>query len=466
MQATGPPTHPSKDPLEYRGGLAGALAPLALFLAAVGWLGLSGAPDERGLWPVLLGCLALGIVLARKPADYVEAALGGMSRPVVMLMVMAWLLAGVLGALVNASGFVEALISLASRAGVTGGGFAALSFLICALVATATGTSLGTVIVCAPILYPAGGILGADLAVTMGAILGGATFGDNVSPISDTTIASATTQGADIGGVVRSRLKYALPASAVALALYVTMGSGGGEGTGETAFPDVPLQALAILIGPAVTLALLFRRRHLVESLMGGVVVTAALALGLGLVAPADLLSIDRERYLARGLLLQGMERGIGISVFTILLMGVVAGVEAGGVLERLTSRLRARSFGPRTVEAWIFATVSTAVIVTTHSVVAILGVGEFVRDTGEAAGVSAYRRANILDVTVCTYPFLLPFFIPTILAASLSASGSDFGVPRVAPLDVGLANFHSWALLGVVLIAIATGYGRGEGKG
>ena len=93
----------------------------------------------------------------------------------------------------------------------------------------------------------------------------------------------------------------------------------------------------------------------------------------------------------------------------------------------------------------------------------AILTVGPLAREVGASAGVSAYRRANVLDVAVCTYPFVLPFFIPTILAASMTAGAAN--MPRLSPWDAGLHNVHSWALLGVILFAIASGWGRSEGQ-
>ena len=80
----------------------------------------------------------------------------------------------------------------------------------------------------------------------------------------------------------------------------------------------------------------------------------------------------------------------------------------------------------------------SVAVLLTTHSVMAILAVGDLVRDSGRRAGIGRFRRANLLDMTVCTYPFLLPFFIPTILAASATASGESFGIARVSALEAG----------------------------
>jgi Na+/H+ antiporter NhaC len=453
---------PEPPALRFHGGTAGALAPFAVFLAGVAWLGLSGAPDERGFWPILLAGLAVGLLAARDRTAYAEAVLAGMSRPIVMLVVMAWLLAGVLGALVGASGFVEGLVALAGRTGVAGGGFVAAAFLVCAAVSTATGTSLGTMIICAPLLFPAGGMAGADPVMLIGAIMAGATFGDNVSPISDTTIASASTQAADIGGVVRSRLKYALPAAAVALVVY------GAFGAGDTAGTAVPesatrLRGLWMGLAPALVLALLFLHRHLVESLVAGCVAAAALGLVMGLIELPQLLSIDRNAFIARGLILDGMERGVGISVFTILLMGLVGGLEASGVLDRVVARARTVATTPARAEWSIFGAVTAAVFLTTHSVVAILTVGRLASEAGGSAGLSAYRRANILDITVCTYPFLLPFFVPTILAGSLTASGADFGVGRVSAFDAGLANVHSWALLVIVLAAIVTGYGRME---
>lgn len=441
----------------------GALVPLGVFLAGVAALGLSGAPDERGFWPVLLIALGVGVALARDGAAYSEVAIRGMSRPIVMLMVMAWLLAGVLGSLVSAGGFVEAMVTVAQQAGIEGGAFVGVSFLISALVSTATGTSLGTIILVAPLLYPPGGALGAEPAILIASILGGATFGDNISPVSDTTIASAATQDADIGGVVRSRLKYALPAAAVALGLFVLFGGSDGA-TNGTVPTEAPLRGLAAGLGPAVALGMLLRQRHLVESLMAGIFVTVIVGVGFGMFSLGDLLFLDRESFIARGLLLEGMERGIGVSIFTILLMGVVGGVEAGGVLDSLRAKLVAHPPSAARAEWWTFGAVTAAVLLTTHSVVAILGVGELVRETGEAAGVSAYRRANILDVAVCTYPFLLPFFIPTILAASMTAGAVDSGMPRISPLELGLLNFHSWALLAILLVAMTTGYGRREG--
>jgi len=456
-----PPTSaPRATPLRFRGGTVGALAPLALFLAGVSWLGLSGAPDETGFWPVLLGALTLGLLLARDKEEYTDAVVAGMARPLVMVMILAWILAGVLGTLLRESGMVETLVWAARSAGVAGGGYVAMAFLVSAVFSTATGTSLGTLLVCTPLLYPVGPALGADPAFLLGAILGGATFGDNVSPISDTTIASAGTQGADLAGVVRSRMRYALPAAAVSLVAAAFLGGGGGGALEPQAAGGAPpaVGALMLLV-PVAVLTLLLRRRGLMESLMAGVLLAVALGLAFGAFTPSHLLGIDRDNFIATGLLLDGMRRAVGISVFTLLLMGLVGGIEASGLMDRLLAVARARATGPRSAEGWIFSTVSAAVILTTHAVVAILAVGPLAKEAGASFGLGPYRRANLLDVTVCTYPFLFPFFIPTILASALT--GGFDGAPRLSPWSAGLHNVHSWALLAVIVLAIATGWGR-----
>lgn len=458
-----------RAPLEFHGRLAGALAPFVLFLAGVGWLALSGAPDEKGFWPVLLAALALGLALARDRTQYSETVIAAMGQPVVMLMIMAWLLSGVLGVLLNESGFVQALVWGARTLHLTGPLYVGAAFLTCCVVSTSTGTSFGTIMIAGPLLYPAGGALGAPPAVLMGAILAGATFGDSISPVSDTTIASAGSQLTDIPGTVRARLKYVVPAGIVALVASVLLAMGGvpsrvTDGTSLGVAEGGSPAALPMLLVPIAVIALLVRRRHLLEGLFAGIVLALVLGLSLGLIAPAKVLYVDTAAFGAKGLIIDGISRGVGVSIFTILLIGLVGALQASSSVQGVLSWARASTASPRRAEVWIVAAVSVAVLLTTHSVVAMLTVGAFVRELGERAGLSAYRRANLLDMTVCTYPFILPYFLPTILASSASASGEGFGMPRVAPLAAGVMNTYAWALVAAIGFAIVTGYGRGEG--
>lgn len=459
-----PSPAPPPAPLTFYGGLAGALAPFAAFLSGVAWLALNGAPDEKGFWPILLGALMLGLLLAKDRERYAEAMLDGMSERVVMVMLCAWLFAGVMGAVLSAGGLVTGLAWASRTVGLGGGAYVAATFLTTAIVSTATGTSFGTILLCGPILYPAGGAAGAMPAALMGAVLAGATFGDSMSPVSDTTIASSGTQRVDIGGTVRSRLKYAVPAGLVALVASALLGGGGpvSDIVAQTASDAAPASpnGLVLLLSPALVIAMLLRRTHLITALLTGVATAVVIALALQLVTPYDLLHIAPGTFGATGVLVDGMQRAIGVSVFTLLLVALVGTLQATDVLDRLVQASQRRAHSPRAAEGWMVGVVSAAVLLTTHSVVAILAVGEFARQTGERFGIDGYRRANLLDLTVCTWPFLLPYFLPTILTASASRSGEAFGMPPLAAGTVGLYNTYAWALVAVVLFAVITGYG------
>lgn len=459
-----PPPTQTPAPLTFHGGLAGALAPFAAFLGGVAWLALNGAPDEKGFWPILLGALILGLLLAKDRERYAEAMLDGMSERVVMVMLCAWLFAGVMGAVLSAGGLVTGLAWLSRTVGLGGGAYVAATFLTTAIVSTATGTSFGTILLCGPILYPAGGAAGAMPAALMGAVLAGSTFGDSMSPVSDTTIASSGTQRVDIGGTVRSRLKYALPAGLVALVASALLGGGGpvtdivAQTTSDAA--SASPKGLVLLLSPALVIAMLLRRTHLITALLTGVATAVIIALALQLVTPYDLLHIAPGTFGATGVLVDGMQRAIGVSVFTLLLVALVGTLQATDVLDRLVQASQRRAHSVRAAEGWMVGVVSAAVLLTTHSVVAILAVGEFARQTGERFGIDGYRRANLLDLTVCTWPFLLPYFLPTILTASASRSGEAFGMPPLAAGTVGLYNTYAWALVAMVLFAVITGYG------
>ncbi len=448
--------------ISYFGGPAGAVVPFIVFVAGVVVIALSGAPDERGFWPVLILALILGLILARNRRAFCETVIEGMSQPIVMIMISAWMMASVIGILMQNTGFVEALIWVAGRLHLEAAAFVVAAFIICCIVSVSTGTSFGTILICGPILYPAGVLVGAPSAMLAGAILGGATFGDCIAPISDTTIASALSQKADIGGTVRSRLKYVLPAAGLVLFVYILIAM-----TKSTEIHDEVFQTegsprgLPMILVPLAIIFLLLWGRHLLEGLLSGLLLGVVLGLTLGLLQPARILSLDTAHFKVNSFIIEGIERAVGISFFTILLMGLVATLTASGILQKMVDFSLEKSRTVKSAEAWITGSVSAAVLLTCHSIVAILTVGEFSRLIGEKKGIHRYRRANLLSLSVSIYPFILPYFIPVILMASTTASGAPYGMSPVSPLQTGLHNFFSWAVLLVLFVALVFGYGR-----
>ena len=218
---------------------------------------------------------------------------------------------------------------------------------------------------------------------------------------------------------------------------------------------------MPMLLVPVFIIFLFLRGKHLFHGLLAGLIFGIALGLITGLLPPEKLLSLDRENFVARSFIIDGINRAVGISFFTILLMGMVAALKSSGLVDRVVTFAAERNKKAKHAESWIAATAGAAVLLTTHSIVAILMVSEFARHTGEKVQISPIRRANILSMVVCVFPFLLPYFIPVILMANTSNSGADFGIPPVSTLEAGLYNFVAWGLLVMVILAIGTAYGR-----
>lgn len=448
--------------LDFYGGALTALIPFVVFVIGVITIALSGAPDERGFWPVLLFGLTISLLLAKDKTAFSEVVIKGMSQPIVMIMIMAWILASSIGVLMSITGFVEALSWLANQISLGAVGFVLSAFIICCTVSLSTGSSFATILICGPLLYPAGGLLGAHLATLAGAIIAGATFGDFFAPISDTTIASTLSQKAPIGLTVKSRLKYILPAAALAL---IAFGTSAALQSGDSVSANQQIvgqpSGLVMLIVPLFIIYLFLKGKHLLHGLLLGLAFGTTLSLLIGLLPVSQLISLDIENFRATSFIIDGINKAIGISIFTILLMGLVATLTASGLVNRLVGFAESRTHTAKQSEAWIGTIAAVAVLLITHSIVAILTVAEFSNKTGQKMNISPIRRSNILSLVVCVFPFLLPYFIPVILMASTTASGKELGIGTVSALEVGMYNFLAWGLMLMTILVIVFGYGH-----
>lgn len=448
--------------LEFHGALIGALIPFIIFIFGVIFIALSGAPDEKGFWPVLILAIGSGLILAKDKTAFSEVIITGMSQKIVMIMIMAWMLASIIGILMTLTGFVDALIWISDQLNFNSKGFVVTTFIICCIVSLSTGSSFATILICSPLLYPTGGVLGAHLPSLAGAIIGGAAFGDFIAPISDTTIASALSQKAKIGETVRSRIKYVIPALILALFGYSITATILNKDviTSETILSGKP-EGLLMLAVPILIIFLFLKGKHLLHGLLFGLLFGTVLGIISGLLSLEELISLDLENFAAKSFIIDGINRAVGLSIFTMLLMGLVATLKASGIMTKLVDFATLHVKTKKHAEGWITGVMSIAVILTTHSIVAILMVSDFSNKTGKKLVVSKIRRANLLSLIACVFPFLLPYFIPVILMANMTSSGEEFGIAQVSPLEVGLYNFMSWGLLVVVLLSVFFGFGK-----
>lgn len=263
-----------KATLEMYGGLWGGLIPLLVLVTILIWLSVAGKGGTQAFWPGGWLAIVAGLLLAKNKNEFCGAVMRGLGDKNGIVIVAVWLFAGVFGKLMVAGGLVgglvEGLLWFGLETGAQGAIFTFLAFIAACLFAMGTGTSTGTVLSLIPVLYPAGIYLGANPALLAVSILSGAAFGDNLPPISDTTIVSAYTQEATMKDVVRSRFPLAITAAAIAGIIFLIFGGGGDvSGLPELAVKVDPL-GLLMLVSFAIVVGAALAGRHILESLIWG----------------------------------------------------------------------------------------------------------------------------------------------------------------------------------------------------
>jgi len=491
-----PDDPPDESRVEFYGGRVMSALPLAIFIAwAIVQSGLLGIGDTSGLVIGMLVGLIVGMLFVKGNwKSYADVIFEGMTQRVAATAVVAWLWAGMFADTIQAGGFVDGLVWASSAADVGAALFPALTFIFAALLATGIGTGYGTAVAFTSLVFPAGVLLGADPVLLFGAILSGAVFGDNLAPVSDTTIVSAVTQDADIGGVVASRFKYALVAAVLALASYVVAGQAmAGEpldvaanaGGGAGPLGLVHLLSILAVIGTAVA------GRHIIEAVSWGLIVSVALNIALGL-APASAMLVFRstsESGIAatlNGLPVLGSvieiapdaSATVGGSLYTgalgffplivlvLLIVGAAQVMRAGGgfaaieewLLEHVATTVR---------RAETTMVIGTAIVNATITIntAAEIAIAPFIRTLGQRFNINGYRRANILDANTSALGYIFPWG-----GGVLAGYAAMIQLPQQFDwfTEAMLANpaavwpyvFHGWFLVAVFLIAAWTGYG------
>ena len=168
--------------------------------------------------------LCAALILVKDKREFENAVIEGIQDNTLATIIFAFLLAGVLSQELRQSGLIQGIIWLMTVFNLNAAFLPVIAFICCCLISVATGTSNGAIVAVLPILLPVAASVGVNTSLMVGAIVSGAIFGDNLAPISDTTIASALTQEAEVKDVVRTRLPYALIAAGCSIVMYVIFG--------------------------------------------------------------------------------------------------------------------------------------------------------------------------------------------------------------------------------------------------
>lgn len=461
--------------LKFRGGVFTATVPLVFFIIWAIFLSVTELVTEEALVLGIVIGIVIGLLLCKsKWSDYAQSLFSGMAQPIGVIAVIAWFWAGMFAKLLSAGGLVDGLIWVGLQTGLEGGAFVGLTFLLAALFSTAVGTGYGTVAAFGILMYPAGVILGADPTFLLAAILSGAVFGDNLAPVSDTTIVSATTQDADVPGVVRSRFKYAVAAAIPALILFVIFG--GGEGVGDAQVmsqlqEQVSPNGLLLLIPFALVLYLALSGHHLLTSLTWGILVSIVFII-LSSVPITEVLHIykdDSGSAVVEGALMSGIGGYFNMAILILFILAAAHLMEVAGTMEVIKDFfLKIINNVTRRAELSIFGIVALLNAFITINTAAEIAAAPFVKKIGQEMNIHPYRRANFLDTVSSSLGYIFPWSGGVLLAwATIQGVAKDFAfLPVVSPTDVFPFVFQGWGLLIVMLIAAFTGWGlRYTGK-
>ena len=443
-----------KDKLEFYGGTLGAWVPVLFMLAGMLVSTVIGGGGLARLTMITFFALTIGFLLAKEKKHYGSRTLKGLTNPMLGTILMAYIMAGMLAQLMRQSGLIDALIWTAAKLGIDAGVIPLIGFLVCVLISTSCGTSTGSVTAVAPVLLPLAASLEIDMGLMCGAIISGAIFGDNLAPISDTTISSALTQEADLGRVVRTRFPYAAISAGVAAVLFAVFGLRMSNGIPAALELDgSTVKSLVLLVLPVLMVVMMRKGWDLMATLIVCNVLGILLNLVLG--------SIPAERMFSNdGPIVAGMSGMMVLVLYVMLLVQLLELLNASGAFESMNQGLMKLCRTPRSGELVCFLLAAVGSVVTGGSGIAIIFFGPLVRSITKTFGIDRCRGANILDGVACGATGLMPHGNPTLvsLGVALSIEGVD---PNFSFLNIIPYNFHCWGLLIIFLASILTGVGR-----
>ena len=421
------------------GGLA--FLPLIVFLALyIGTgviLSIMGAESTFGAFPrhvaLLVGfavamLMTTGDTIQEKTDKFCEH----MGNSGVMQVILIYLLASGFQGAAATMGGKESVVNLALHfipvklliPGV---------FLMCCLISTAIGTSMGTIAAMGPVALSVAQGAGLSTAITAAAVIGGSYFGDNLSMISDTTISAAKGCGSEMRDKFKMNFGIALPAAVVAMVLYTMIG-GGGSGAVEAGSYNI-LKVLPYLLVLITALA----GMNVTSVLLLGILITGVIGFATG----------------SCGFLewIQGIGGGMAdmfsISIAAALISGTVGLAREYGGIEWFVTKIRAKIRNRRSAEYGIglLSGVLSAALV--NNTLAIIVSCPIANELGEEYHIAPKRLASLVDIFACGFMMLIPHDGGIMMLTALSGD---------SPFTVLKYSFYPVALLIATVVTIQLG--------
>lgn len=349
----------------------------------------------------------------------------GASTSNMMLMLWIFVLAGAFANSAKQMGSIDAMVGFTLNAlpstlllpGI---------FLAACLISLSIGTSVGTIVALIPIAVGIAQNTGISLPLMTGIVVGGSFFGDNLSFISDTTVAATNTQGCRMKDKFLVNIYIVMPAALAILGIYTFIGFGI-----ESSHSLPSIQYLNILPYVVVIAMAVF-----------GMNVMAVLTLGL---AMTGIIGIWNGAYDLFGWF-QSMGQGIvgmgELIIITMLAGGLLEIIRMNGGVDYVISKLTARINGKRGAEGTIALLVALVDLCTANNTVAILTVGGIAKDISQRYGVDSRKNASILDTMSCCIQGIIPYGAQLLMAAGLAQINPAHIVPYLYyPFAIGIVT-------------------------
>lgn len=420
-----------------------ALLPIGVFLAVYLGLGLTFEYIMKipmGFYnvPIIIAFLIAILVAClqnRKVSfeDKLEIMGQGVGDKNIITMLLIFLVAGAFVGVVGRSGAQSVAYFLLSLVPAK---FAmAVLFIVACFVSTAMGTSVGTITLITPIAVEVAVACGFDLPLCVGAIVGGAMFGDNLSFISDTTIAACNGQDCPMKAKFKGNFLIALPAAlaSLVLVLILSANTAGEKIVGEYNLLQV-LPYLLVLLGGVIGI-------NVFVVLIGGILCGSIIMLATGEVAGYNLLA-------NMGSGASGMFETAMVAVLVAALCGLI---RAAGGFEALLYAIRKVFKGKKGGQIGIGMLVGLMDIATANNTVAIVIANPIAKQMSEDYGISSERTACLLDTFSCIMQGVIPYGAQILVAiAAVTEMGYQISAFEIIP-----NLFYPYLLLVCSLIAI-----------
>ena len=385
-----------------------ALTPLLLFLVL--YLVTSLVMGDFYKMPIAVAFVVASVYAAtllrgKSIQERVEIFSAGASDQNILQMIWIFILAGAFAASAEAMGAIDATVNLTLKL-LPAEYLTAGLFLAACFVSLSVGTSVGTIVALTPVASGLAVETGMNDALLVATVVGGSFFGDNLSFISDTTIAATRTQGCNLRDKFRFNLRIALPAALITLVVYLLVGS-----SAESVAMPERIEWLKVLPYLLVLVTALSGVNVMIVLLLG-IISTGILGLATGAL---DLFGWCGE--LGKGMV------GMGeLIIVTMLAGGMLETIRRGGGIDYIISRLTRRLHGTRAAQGAIAGLVCLANCCTANNTIAILTVGPLAAEIADRFGVDRRKSASLLDSFSCFTQGLLPYGAQMLMAAGLAS--------------------------------------------